>query len=163
MTHRPFPGLLLVLLLAVTGLGHAAIESFTFDSPEQEARFKTLSGQLRCLVCQNQSIGDSNAELAQDLRREVYEMIKAGQNDEQIVTFLVDRYGDFVLYKPPVTTTTALLWAGPFLLIGIGLVFLIRFIRTRVAATATDDALSAEEQARLDTLLDDASAKEPRP
>jgi cytochrome c-type biogenesis protein CcmH len=160
--RRTVPGLLLALLLAAVGVGHAAIESFTFDSPEQEARFKTLSGQLRCLVCQNQSIGDSNAELAQDLRREVYEMIKEGQNDEQIVTFLVDRYGDFVLYKPPVTTTTALLWAGPFLLIGIGLVFLIRFIRTRVAATATDDALSAEEQARLDALLD-ASAKEPRP
>ena len=156
------PGLVMALLLGVAGVGTAAIESFSFDSPEQEARFKTLSGQLRCLVCQNQSIGDSNAELAQDLRREVYEMIKAGQDDAQIVTFLVDRYGDFVLYKPPVTSTTALLWAGPFLLIVIGLVFLIRFIRTRVAATATDEALSGEEQARLDALLD-PSAKEPRP
>ncbi len=162
MMRRLLPGLLMALLLGAAGVGTAAIESFSFDSSEQEARFKTLSGQLRCLVCQNQSIGDSNAELAQDLRREVYEMIKAGQDDEQIVTFLVDRYGDFVLYKPPVTTTTALLWAGPFLLIVIGLVFLIRFIRTRVAATATEEALSDEEQTRLDALLD-PSAKEPRP
>ncbi len=162
MIHRALPAVLLALTLACAGFAQAAIESFTFESPEQEARFKQLSGELRCLVCQNQSIGDSNAELAQDLRREVYEMIKAGQNDEQIVTFLVDRYGDFVLYKPPVTTTTALLWVGPFLLIGVGLVFLIRFIRTRVAPATGDDALSAEEQARLDALLD-TSAKEPRP
>lgn len=163
MMRRALPGLLLALLLGAVGVSQAAIESFTFETPEQEARFKTLSGQLRCLVCQNQSIGDSNAELAQDLRREVYEMIKAGQSDQQIVTFLVDRYGDFVLYKPPVTTTTALLWAGPFLLIAIGLVLLIRFIRTRVAATAADDvALSSEEQARLDAVLE-SSTKEPRP
>ncbi|HEY5719714.1 MAG TPA: cytochrome c-type biogenesis protein [Gammaproteobacteria bacterium] len=162
MSRLPLRALLLSLLLAVALPAAAAIESFTFDSPEQEARFKTLSGQLRCLVCQNQSIGDSNAELAQDLRREVYEMIKAGQSDPQIVGFLVDRYGDFVLYKPPVTTTTALLWAGPFLLIVLGLFFLIRFIRARVATADGGQALSAEEQARLDTLLHDP-AKDPRP
>jgi cytochrome c-type biogenesis protein CcmH len=153
MIHRLFPGLLLALLLIFTSAGWAAIEAFTFDSPEQEARFKDLSGKLRCLVCQNQSIGDSNAELAQDLRREVYEMIKEGQNDDQIVTFLVDRYGDFVLYQPPVNYTTALLWAGPFLLIVIGLFFMIRFIRTRVATTDGVSTLSADEQAKLDALL----------
>lgn len=152
---------LLGLLLMVASASWAAIESFDFDSPQQEARFKQLSGELRCLVCQNQSIGDSNAELAQDLRREVYEMIKAGQSDAEIVEFLVARYGDFVLYRPPVTTTTALLWAGPFLLIAIGLFFLVRFIRTRVATTGGDETLSAEEQARLDTLLQ-SPAKDPR-
>ncbi len=162
MIHRLLPGLLLALVLGVAGPGQAAIETFTFDTPEQEVRFKELSGKLRCLVCQNQSIGDSNAELAQDLRREVYEMIKAGQSDTQIVTFLVDRYGDFVLYQPPVTPTTALLWIGPFLLIAVGLFFLIRFIRTRVATTSGDGELSAEEQARLDALLQ-PSAKDPRP
>lgn len=156
-------GLLLSLLLAAASVSWAAIESFEFDSPEQEARFKQLSGELRCLVCQNQSIGDSNADLAQDLRREVYQMIKAGQSDAEIVDFLVARYGDFVLYRPPVTTTTALLWAGPFLLIAIGLFFLLRFIRTRVATTAAGDgALSAEEQARLDALLQNP-AKDQRP
>ena len=162
MIHRLFPGLLLALLLVFTSVGWAAIEAFAFDSPEQEARFKELSGKLRCLVCQNQSIGDSNAELAQDLRREVYEMIKEGQSDDQIVTFLVDRYGDFVLYQPPVNYTTALLWAGPFLLIAIGLFFMIRFIRTRVAIPAGDQALSVEEQVRLDSLLDHP-AKDERP
>ncbi len=153
MIHRLFPGLMLVLLLGFATTGWAAIESFEFDTPEQEARFKQLSGELRCLVCQNQSIGDSNAELAKDLRREVFEMIKEGQSDTEIVGFLVARYGDFVLYRPPVSTTTALLWAGPFLLIAIGLFFLIRFIRTRVATTDGDGTLSAEEQSRLDALL----------
>ena len=163
MRCQPLRVLLLALLLAVALPVAAAIESFAFDSPEQEARFKELSGQLRCLVCQNQSIADSNAELAQDLRREVYEMIQAGKQDAEIVDFLVARYGDFVLYRPPVTTTTALLWVGPFLLIVIGIFFLIRFIRTRVAApAAASGALSAEEQARLDALLE-TNPKEPRP
>jgi len=153
MIHRLFPGLMLALLLGFATMGWAAIESFEFDSPEQEARFKQLSGELRCLVCQNQSIGDSNAELAQDLRREVFEMIKEGQSDAEIVDFLVARYGDFVLYRPPVNYTTALLWAGPFLLIAIGLFFMIRFIRTRVATTDGVGTLSAEEQSRLDALL----------
>jgi cytochrome c-type biogenesis protein CcmH len=162
MIHRLLLGLLPALLLGAATLAPAAIETFTFDSPEQEEQFKKLSGELRCLVCQNQSIGDSNAELAQDLRREVYEMIKAGQSDTEIVSFLVARYGDFVLYKPPVTKATALLWVGPFLLIAVGLFFLIRFIRTRVATTTGDEALSAEEQARLDALLD-TPAKDERP
>ncbi|MDX1594169.1 MAG: cytochrome c-type biogenesis protein [Gammaproteobacteria bacterium] len=163
MIQRVWPGLLLALLLGLAVPGWAAIETFSFDSPEEEARFKELSGQLRCLVCQNQSIGDSNAELAQDLRREVYEMIKAGRTNEEIITFLVDRYGDFVLYKPPMTATTALLWAGPFLLIAVGLFFLIRFIRTRVAATgATEVELSAEERARADALLETSGKDEQR-
>jgi len=154
MNHRTVTGLLLALLLGFTTAGWtAAIDAFEFDSSEQEVRFRQLSSELRCLVCQNQTIADSNAELAQDLRREVFEMIKEGQSDAEIVDFLVARYGDFVLYRPPVTTTTALLWAGPFLLIAIGLFFLIRFIRTRVATTESDTALSAEEQTRLDALL----------
>ena len=161
--RRLTPLLLALLLVTLAAPGWSAIESFRFESPEQEARFKQLSGELRCLVCQNQSIGDSNAELAQDLRREVYEMIQAGKSDAEIVDFLVARYGDFVLYRPPVTTTTALLWVGPFLLIVIGIFFLIRFIRTRVAASAAaSGALSAEEQARLDALLE-TNPKEPRP
>ena len=163
MIQRVWPGLLLALLLGLAVPGWAAIETFSFDSPEEEARFKELSGQLRCLVCQNQSIGDSNAELAQDLRREVYEMIKAGRTNEEIITFLVDRYGDFVLYKPPMTATTALLWAGPFLLIAVGLFFLIRFIRTRVATTgATEVELSAEERARAEALLETSGKDEQR-
>jgi cytochrome c-type biogenesis protein CcmH len=156
MSRDRVVGLLLGLLLAAASVSWAAIESFEFDSPEQEARFKALSGELRCLVCQNQSIADSNADLAQDLRREVYEMIKAGRGDAEIVDFLVARYGDFVLYRPPVKATTVALWVGPFVLIAIGLFFLLRFIRARVAVTAPGEGtLSDEEQARLARLLDE--------
>ena len=156
-----------MLLAVVPGLPlalfAAAIDSYSFDSPEQEERFKRLSLELRCLVCQNQTIADSNAELAQDLRREVYEMVTAGQGDAEIIDFLVTRYGDFVLYRPPMRSTTVLLWVGPFVLIAIGMVLLVRFIRRRMAVTpAGETILTAEEQARLDSLLADRP-EEPRP
>ena len=155
--------LVLACLWLTVGSSFAVQPDEVLSDAEIEARARAISADLRCLVCQNQSIGDSNADLAQDLRREVYQMIKAGQSDAEIVDFLVARYGDFVLYRPPVTTTTALLWAGPFLLIAIGLFFLLRFIRTRVATTAAGDgALSGEEQARLDALLQNP-AKDQRP
>jgi cytochrome c-type biogenesis protein CcmH len=154
--------LLCALLLAVPSVGlAAAIDSFKFDSPEEEARFRQLSAELRCLVCQNQSIADSNADLAQDLRREVYGMVTAGQGNAEIVDFLVSRYGDFVLYRPPLNPVTVLLWAAPFALIAIGLFFMLRFIRQRVASAPAGEAeLSPEERARLAALLDN-DAKEP--
>ena len=92
----------------------AAIESYNFDTAEQEEAYNKLIFELRCLVCQNQNLADSNAELAQDLRREVYKMISSGQSENEVVDFMVARYGDFVLYRPPMNTSTALLWVGPF-------------------------------------------------
>lgn len=144
------PLLLAALLLGMPG--HAAIEAYEFDDPRNEARFHDLAGELRCLVCQNQSIAESNADLAQDLRREVYEMIREGKSDEEIVAFLVDRYGDFVRYRPPVQPSTYLLWAGPTILLAIGLLVLVIVVRRR-AGEKTDEALSEEERKRLDGAL----------
>lgn len=104
-----------------------------------KTRLKALSEELRCLVCQNQSLADSNAELAVDLKREVERLMVDGKSDADIKTYLVQRYGDFVLYKPPVQTNTALLWAGPFVLLagGAGLWTLIQR-RNKVAATGSN-------------------------
>ena len=100
-------------------------EPLTFDTPEQEARFKHLTEELRCTVCQNQSLADSDAPLAHDLREQLHELLMAGQTDEEIKSFLVDRYGDFVLYRPPVQGNTLILWVAPIvlLLIGFGVVY----------------------------------------
>jgi len=143
----------LISLLLLLGIftAQAAIVAFDFDDPAKEARFRKFSEELRCLVCQNQSLADSNAELALDLRRELYKMIQNDATDEEIISFMVDRYGDFVLYKPPVKPVTWMLWFGPFVLIVIGLVILVRVIRNTGKQAATE--ISPEEQKRLDALL----------
>ena len=121
---------------------------------ETDRRLRALSAELRCLVCQNQSLADSNADLAVDLRRQVEAMIARGDTDAQIKTFLVQRYGDFVLYRPPVQSNTALLWFGPFglLLVG-GVVWAVVQRRSRQAARETPP--SAAEAARARSLLGD--------
>ena len=120
----------------VLGCQALAKEPLIFMNPEQEARYNELTLELRCLVCQNQNLADSDAPLAQDLRKEIYDMMQAGQSNEEIKTFLVDRYGDFVLYKPPVKGNTLALWLAPaVLLLGGGLVVvLIVRKRTRMFA-----------------------------
>ena len=129
-----------------------------FSDPERQERFKHLLHELRCLVCQNQSLADSDASLAHDLRREVYTMIEDGSSDQEIIQFLVARYGDFVLYRPPVTTTTYLLWFGPFLLLVLGLFTLFYFVRRR--KQMTEPPLSEAERARLQQLLGRTTGKE---
>ncbi|VAX07275.1 Cytochrome c heme lyase subunit CcmL [hydrothermal vent metagenome] len=151
--------LAIILLLFFILSAQATIVAFKFDDADKEARFKQFSEELRCLVCQNQSLADSNAELAMDLRRELYKMIQNDATDEQIVSFMVDRYGDFVLYKPPVKPSTWLLWFGPFILVVIGLIILFRVIRS--TGKQEDTALSAEEQKKLDILLENEK-EEPR-
>ena len=123
----------------------------------QQKRAVELSEHLRCLVCQNQTIADSNADLAQDLRRQVREQIAQGRSDSEILAFMVQRYGDFVLYKPPVKHTTFLLWFGPGLLMLIGIGVLIRNVRARRRA---EPVLSAEERARAHELLLDSPHKD---
>ena len=149
---------ILLLLLALSWIvpAHAAIEAYEFDTPQQEEAFKELTFELRCLVCQNQNIADSNADLAKDLRTEIHKMLSEGSDKKQVVNFMVERYGDFVLYRPPVNTSTALLWFGPFIIGVIGLFLLIRFIRSRATTPAVATELSVDERARLDSLLDDA-------
>jgi len=144
--------LLAIALLLFAVAAQAAISAYRFDTPEQEARFNKLSQELRCLVCQNQNIADSNAGLALDLRRQIHEMILAGNSDAEIVDFMTQRYGDFVLYRPPVRAGTLLLWVGPFVLLLVGGVALAWFVRRRVATTS-ETPLSEEEQRRLDALV----------
>lgn len=111
--------------------GWATVEVLQFDNPQQEQRYHLLIKELRCLVCQNQNLADSNADLAKDLREKTYQMIKGGSSNEEIIEYMVDRYGDFVLYRPPVRVTTVILWAGPFVLLLIGLWGLVRLVRQR--------------------------------
>lgn len=138
-------------------IAQAAIYAFDFDDPKKEARFKQLSEELRCLVCQNQTLADSNAGLALDLRKELYKLVQEEASDEEIKNFMVSRYGDFVLYNPPVKTSTYLLWFGPFVLAILGLVMLIRMIRH--VGQQSSQPLSAEDHQRVQQLLADKEEK----
>lgn len=105
-----------------------AVDQYKFDKPEQRTQFYRLLRELRCLVCQNQDLADSNASLAMDLKDIVYQKVLRNQTDSEITDFLTARYGDFVLFNPPVKTATYLLWFGPFLMLIIGLIILFRFV-----------------------------------
>lgn len=130
---------LFVILLLMTSvcLVHAADEPF--DDPRKQARYENLIHELRCLVCQNQTIADSNADLALDLRARVAELIAAGYTDAEVIAFLTDRYGDFVLYRPPMQANTVLLWAGPFLLLLAALGVLFVTVRHRARLPESDE------------------------
>lgn len=137
-----------------------ASEAALAADPVAEKRLQKLSEELRCLVCQNQTIADSNAELAQDLRREIRGMLKEGKTDKEIIDFMVVRYGDFVLYRPPVKGVTLLLWGGPLALMLFGLFALMRYLRKRAARiNAEDHPLSADEASRVDELLKESEPK----
>jgi cytochrome c-type biogenesis protein CcmH len=131
----------------------------TEKDPVAASRAVRLSEQLRCLVCQNQTIAESNAELAVDLRRQVREQIAAGKTDAEIVDFMTARYGDFVLYRPPLKATTILLWAGPALLLLAGFVVLVRVLRSR-RALAEEAPLTPAERERAARLLAGETKKE---
>lgn len=138
----------LALMGGVSSSGLAVIETYEFSDPAQESRYQDMIAQLRCLVCQNQNLADSNAELARDLRARTYEMINAGASDEDIVDFMIARYGDFVLYKPPLRLRTTLLWGGPFALLLIALiVFFFTVRRSRVPKDI--EGVDREAAARL--------------
>ena len=122
---------MLALLLALPMLAGAKEAAPASDDPVLEARVMRIAAELRCLVCQNQTIADSHADLAQDLRQQVREMLQKGQSDAQIIDYMTQRYGDFVLYRPPVKSTTALLWYGPAVLMLGGLGVLAVVLRRR--------------------------------
>ncbi|MFO1321865.1 MAG: cytochrome c-type biogenesis protein [Burkholderiales bacterium] len=130
--------------------------------PRLEQRLNALSAELRCLVCQNQSLADSHADLAIDLKNQVREMMRAGKSDEEIKAYLTQRYGDFVLYRPPVKGSTWLLWAGPFALLLVavgGLVWIVRRRKATLAGAPT--VMSEQEQARIRALLDESDSSAP--
>jgi cytochrome c-type biogenesis protein CcmH len=148
---RLLPALLLTACLTAPLVGAYTLEEFQFDDPDQAAEFRGLIEELRCLVCQNESLAGSQADLAQDLREEVYRLMQSGKSRDEVIEFLVSRYGDFVLYDPPLKLSTYPLWFGPLILAGIGALFLWRALRTK--KQAEDRELSQAEQERLQRLL----------
>ena len=127
----------LVVASCLTTNIHAAYEAGA--DPQLEARLKALSSELRCLVCQNTTLADSDAPLAEDLRKEIRTLMREGKNDEEVVAYLVERYGDFVRYRPPMQANTALLWIGPFIMLLIGAITLVLVLKKRSSATESTD------------------------
>lgn len=150
-------GLLACCILIFTGAVFAKEAAPMAVDVEVEKRMVAISEELRCLVCQNESLAGSHAELAQDLRREIRTLIGQGKTDKEILDFMVARYGDFVRYRPPVKPTTWLLWGGPFLLLGGGVAALIVFLRRRAKENAAPQ-LSEEERRRAAALLEQPDA-----
>ena len=144
-----------VLALGFAGVAQAAIDAYTFKDDAERARYAELTRELRCPKCQNQDIADSNAPIAADLRKEIYRMLGEGQSNQQIIDFMVDRYGEFVRYKPELNAHTWLLWFGPagLLLGGVALIGVI-VVRRRRSHRDASDGLSDEERQRLAHLLD---------
>lgn len=144
-----------VLSLGLAGIAHAAIDAYEFRDDSERARYAELTKELRCPKCQNQDIADSNAPIAADLRKEIFRMLGEGRSNQQIIDFMVDRYGDFVRYKPALSSKTWLLWFGPAgLLIGGLVVIGVIVVRRRGQGPEENDVLSDEERQRLANLLD---------
>jgi cytochrome c-type biogenesis protein CcmH len=138
-------GIVVALAASLAAAKEAAPEA---ADPALEARMTRITSELRCLVCQNQTIADSNAELAADLRRQTREMLKQGKSDREVIDYMTARYGDFVLYRPPLRLTTVLLWFGPALMLAIGAVVLVVVLRRRVRMTA--DAFDPDDEGEAD-------------
>jgi len=149
--------LLLMFWVALVPLpAQAAIEAYQFESEQMEADYNQLINELRCLVCQNQNLSGSDADLARDLRRETYDMLNEGKSPDQVVDFMVERYGDFVLYRPQFKSTTYLLWLGPFLLLVAVLVLLIR----RLRGPSTRAEVGAQALARARQILENKESNQ---
>ena len=153
---RPVVSLLLLLSCMAFALATGAAAA---DDPAMEARLRNLSQELRCLVCQNETLADSRADLADDLRREIREQMKAGKSDQEIIAFLTQRYGDFVLYRPRVRPVTYLLLFGPFVLLISGMLVLYRYVKQR-RDSISEKPLTAAERRRAEDLLESAPRKE---
>jgi cytochrome c-type biogenesis protein CcmH len=150
---------IVVFVALLTGIAAIAVAKEATPLAQNEAvekRLINIAEELRCLVCQNQSLAESHADLAEDLRREVRDLIEQGKSDPQIKDFLVSRYGDFVLYQPPVKPTTWLLWGGPFVLLVAGVAVLVLYLRRR-GGQVPDAPLTHEEKLRAEALLKDDS------
>ena len=143
----------LVLVLLACGGAMAKEAAQLAEDPVVEQRLITISEEMRCLVCQNESLAGSRSDLANDLRRELRTLIKQGKTDAEIREFMVSRYGDFVLYRPPVKATTLLLWAGPFGLMILGVVALFVYLRRRNTDIGSSNVLTDDERKRAEAML----------
>jgi len=150
---RPLTGLALLLLLW-SPLLRAVIETYDFATEEQRQRYHHFVEELRCPKCQNQNLSGSNSAIAEDLRRELHRLLLEGRSDEEIVDFMVSRYGEFILYRPPLDRHTLVLWAFPGVLLLIGVVVGVLLLRRRAVPGAGDDAAAAEVHRRAAQLLD---------
>ena len=150
---------LLVMLCFLPALVFAKEAVPVAANPEAEARVMALANELRCLVCQNQSLADSHSDLAIDLRREMLSMVEKGMSDKEIAEFMVSRYGDFVLYRPPLKATTLALWFGPFLLLIGGGVMLLRYLKIRRQSLIEQAQLSEDDHKKAAALLQDDGDK----
>lgn len=149
---------IILLLILMTGAGFFAFAKDAqplAEDPVLEERVLALSKELRCLVCQNETLADSRADLAVDLRNQIREQMKAGKSDKEIIAFLTERYGKFILFRPPMDPTTYLLWFGPFVLLLVGLLLLFRYVKHR-RELIVDQPLSAAERSRAESLLKQA-------
>ncbi len=144
------------LLLSWLGFANAGVEYREFTNPEQQNAYESLTKELRCLVCQNQTIADSNADLAADLRRQVYEMLQQGKSKQDVAQFMTDRYGDFVLYNPPFKLKTGLLWIGPLVFLLIGLIAVVMFDRRK--KTVATNEINAEKRQKIRSLLEEGDS-----
>ena len=150
----------LAILLAISLGGAFAKDAVPLaDDPVTEQRLISISEEMRCLVCQNESLAGSRSDLANDLRREIRILISEGKSDDQIRSFMVERYGDFVLYRPPVKPVTWLLWIGPFVILLIGIVGLLMYLRRRNSSVPNVVLTDADNQ-KIDALLNAAEKKE---
>ena len=152
---------LAIFLLCASALAGAVIETYEFSAPELEQRYQDLSAELRCPKCQNQNIADSNAPIAQDLRKLLHQQLEAGSSDEEILEYMVARYGEFVRYRPKFSGATVVLWLAPLVLLALGALVVWRMIRTQQSPSSSKGAqLDAAEQARLDQLLQQSSERD---
>ncbi|WP_150912876.1 cytochrome c-type biogenesis protein [Marinobacter halotolerans] len=147
--------LMMVLVLSSAMAAAQSRDVYQFDTERMEQRFQTLTAELRCPKCQNQNIADSNAPISEDMRNEVYRMMRNGASDREITEALVARFGEFVRYKPEVNQRTILLWVSPALMVTIGLLVVVFTVRRSGRKTANDDVLTDEERARAARLLND--------
>ena len=146
----------LVVMFCAAAPAWSVIETYQFDAPELEQRYYMLSQELRCPKCQNQNIADSNAPISQDLRKLLHQQLQAGASDEEILDYMVARYGEFVRYRPRFGGVSLLLWAAPALLLLTGMVIMLLVLRSRKGAGGESAALEPDERARLDQLLEKA-------
>jgi cytochrome c-type biogenesis protein CcmH len=143
----------LLALVLWCPLVHAGIEAREFSSPDEKARYLHFTAELRCPKCQNQNLADSNAPIAADLREQVYRLLREGRTDDEIVEFMVSRYGEYVLYKPRMEPRTWLLWGGPFLMLGVGTFVAVLMLRRARVRAASAPVLDEDERARLARIL----------
>ncbi len=147
--------LTLFAALTLSVAAHAAIQIYEFETLEQEQQFKELGSTLRCPKCQNNTIADSNAELAVDLRQKVYEMTKEGKSKQEIIDYMTARYGNFVTYNPPFTAATSILWLGPLFVVVFGFGFIVLRSRSKKATSKQPETWDGDKEARLKELLNE--------